>query len=467
MAGPKYVFVFGDIAECPGCGTCRVETESINRTVRLHVADDQLGLVRNRQVPPEAADLIDIALCIHTADRLAARHRDMPSDIVCAVPLRNPEVFGRADVVAELGDLLYWYTGDNWTFDFSTRQRVGRPSEQQLHLPFPVRASDSMEIALWSGGLDSLAGLYNLLMAEANNRFLLVGTGGSTYVHRLQGDVAERAEFRFPGRTKLIRVPFRLDGCEGVQLNSELRARGLAFLLVGAATSACAAISALHVYENGVGAINLPFRASEVAWDHTRAVHPLSLLYVQHWLSLVLGEAFMIRNPFLYETKGQMCEVFQDARLVEDVALTVSCDSRRRDPGLPAQCGCCSSCLLRRQALAAAEVADSTAYLIPDRRQPSERDLRHFLAMQHQIRILGDIYAANSPWDGLYDRYPVLLDVAERIAKAEGGEADGVERCLTDLYRRYLGEWNAVETLFSGVIAAAQTDGTRQSSSRR
>ena len=41
----------------------------------------------------------------------------------------------------------------------------------------------------------------------------------------------------------------------------------------------------LYLYENGIGAINLPYRESAVGLDHSRSVHPLTLLMVSEVVS--------------------------------------------------------------------------------------------------------------------------------------------------------------------------------------
>ncbi len=54
----------------------------------------------------------------------------------------------------------------------------GRLTELQMCMPFadPVQP---VKVALWSGGLDSLAGLYNQLLAESTTKYTLFGTGAN------------------------------------------------------------------------------------------------------------------------------------------------------------------------------------------------------------------------------------------------------------------------------------------------
>lgn len=83
---------------------------------------------------------------------------------------------------------------------------------------------------------------------------------------------------------------------------------------------------ALAVYENGIGAINLPFRASEVGLEHTRSVHPLSMCCVSQFVSMLIGEPFLVHNPFLWSTKAEMCRVLDELDVSDIAWETVSCD---------------------------------------------------------------------------------------------------------------------------------------------
>jgi hypothetical protein len=148
--------------------------------------------------------------------------------------------------------------------------------------------SELSAVTLWSGGLDSLAGLYNRLSGEPSARYILLGTGSNTILHSTQQQVAVRLRSRFPGRIRLVQIPIRLDESTALRKEPRQRSRGFVFMLLGAACAYLAGKTTLSVYENGIGAINLPFRASEVGLDHTRSSHPLSLLYMSNLVTELL-----------------------------------------------------------------------------------------------------------------------------------------------------------------------------------
>jgi hypothetical protein len=159
---------------------------------------------------------------------------------------------------------------------------------------------------------------------------VLFGTGSSDQVYNRQGKVAQTVQSIFPSRCTLFRVPIRFHD-SGMQLKNKLsRSRGVVFTLIGAACAYLMGQRVLCVYENGIGAINLPYRASAVGLDHSRSVHPLTLLMVSDVVSELLGEEFRVKNPFLLWTKAKMCKALAEDARNHLPPLTMSCDSPHR-----------------------------------------------------------------------------------------------------------------------------------------
>lgn len=385
MEQPDYTYTLADITNLYGRG--RVECVDHRKSNRFlsHIAvrDNQLRRRAKAWIPAEVADLIDLAVVVHEADRLSIRRGDMPCHIHVIVPVRRPDLFDDPAVRDLLRDALHWYTEDHWTFEFTRRTSYGRLAEQPCLLS-DVNASRPVEVALWSGGLDCLAGLCaRLLVApDADTRYVLVETGSNSYIHTVQGRVATAIAGMVAdlAEVTLVRVPIHPHNTGHRRKNELMRSRGFTFLLIGAAQALLEGQNALYVYENGLGAINLPFRPSEVGLDHARSVHPLSLLRMGALVSEVLGAPFSFCNPFIFSTKAQMCAALGSIGAHALVADTVSCDRRHRAQRM--QCGHCSSCLLRRQALAVEGIPDETAYVVNMPGRPGRRDdVTHLRAM--------------------------------------------------------------------------------------
>jgi len=137
------------------------DLESHGTPAGFFVDDREIADEVARVLPPLLADMVDIALAVHTTDRLALRALDRGSNwsrrLEVAVCVRCPEMW--TDVLRErrLEKLLSFLTEDAWQLTFVPRQDSLRSSEVQDHL-FTRSGDDDPEVSLFSGGLDSLAG---------------------------------------------------------------------------------------------------------------------------------------------------------------------------------------------------------------------------------------------------------------------------------------------------------------------
>ena len=446
MCPSNYTFTFDHIGEKLKKGQLRLIDHITNQTrsVRVAVDDYKLPFKHYQATPPLLADLTDLAAAVHIADRLSKNQKDLPRHILIRLPIRQSDILDKPLIHQKLQDLLYWFTEDEWSFEFLPYTKDGRSSELRPCLPLPQIAMYPTCVVLWSGGLDAFAGLYQQLKREQQINYTLFGTGGNDMIAHAQRCTAAAIEQLFPGRTKLVQLPLRLSESRTLRKSSSARSRGFVFMLLGAVCAYQEGQSILYVYENGIGAINLPFRASEVGLDHSRSVHPLSLHYMGELFSSILGEPFTFQNPFLFQTKAQMCRepLFTDAAEVIFTS-TISCDSRHRKR--PIQCGYCSSCLLRRQAIAVQGIADETPYQITDtlfgKRKRSYGT--HYYAMFEQVQTMRKLLASPEPWEGLTQQYKHgrLEDISEKMSKQEYDVKDQI----LHLYQTYVSEWESVK----------------------
>jgi hypothetical protein len=161
------------------------------------------------------------------------------------------------------------------------------------------------------------------------------------------------------------------------------------------------------------------------------------------------GSPFEFRNPYLYQTKGQMCRHPAMRRLAPYVKTTFSCD------GFPVQvhgkpeCGSCTSCLLRRMSL---EVAGLSEFDPADQyvcdlsalaAKVSEKQLQHLNVMEWQFRKIAQRLGAADPWQCMIGEFPDLQAIASELgARSRGGERE-VGRRLLRLYAKYASEWES------------------------
>jgi 7-cyano-7-deazaguanine synthase in queuosine biosynthesis len=387
-----------------------------------------------------SADMLDLALAIHAIDRIVPRPQNKSLSFYVELPVRVLDVFERNDVKNLLTETLRWYTEDNWHFEFSKRAILGRQKEIQYRFPTETSFTENADFVLWSGGLDSLAGLYTQLNNNPESNYVLVGTGSNTQVHTKQNELAKKIERFFPKRTLLKQVPYSWSNTPSSEKNVYQRARGLVFMLVGVACAYYANRKSLYVYENGIGAINLLYSKGQNNLDQAKSIHPKSLLYVSKLVSAILPTPFEIINPFWLWAKAEMVESLNNTKGIELIKLSSSCDSALRLEDGVTQCGVCSSCLLRRQAINAAGIDDPTEYHSLSIHQNSS----HFFAMNYQVNTIEIALRQSDPWMSLAREYPDLDDIVDHISAESGQENHNLKKGIIRLYSKYTGEWKSL-----------------------
>ncbi|MCT7952892.1 7-cyano-7-deazaguanine synthase [Ancylothrix sp. C2] len=443
-----YTFKFEAILNSNGLVKFIDHFHKKEESIGFIVNDEEFSSRVETKFPSIIADLIDLAVAIYASDRLAVYNLERTQRrIYVFLPLGHPELFNGELLQSKLNELLIWTTGSQWSFEFTKRQVSGRFVEQQPLL-LSTMTPDS-EVALWSGGLDSLAGLYTRLQTTPDQPFTLFGTGSNNIIYSYQGKIAEKVQSIFPNRISLLRVPIHFNNSSQQNKNKLSRVRGVLFTLLGSACAYLMGQKKLFVYENGIGAINLPYSKSTVGLDNSRSVHPQTLLMVSDLVSELVGERFEIKNPFLFWTKAQMCEALAKDSRNNLSSSTVSCDSRHRKK-ITFQCGYCSSCLLRRQALLAANIRDETRYVITHGEHPSKKDPSlYFRHMQAQVNTLDRLFQVSNKsdiqWKYLTQEFIELDDIVDRTFEAEGLSASEMRNSLIQLYQTYVYEWKAVE----------------------
>ncbi len=204
--------------------------------------------------------------------------------------------------------------------------RIKPPRSAELVRKLPIALTDKpTEVALWSGGLDSLAGLCNRMKQYPEKEFILFGTGSNLSVLGKQKEIESVVRQKFPYRVSLTQLPIELRyPSEHPPKNNEFRCRAFVFKVLGAVCAHLENQQELHIYENGFGAINLHYTFSELGLAHARSVNPISLYNTGQFVSKVLGSEFACLNPFLFWTKAEICNIIPEIGLAELAFNTVT-----------------------------------------------------------------------------------------------------------------------------------------------
>lgn len=405
-----------------------------------------------KRLDPLFADLIDLATAVYVSDRLILRrpyrrkkdgtHWRRPMHL--RVAMRELERWADPKASEQLHRLLGWLTDDDWRIEFLPCPG-GATDDTQERL-FDDLPANPAQVALFSGGLDSLLGAA-ADAGGAHGELVLVGAGSQTRMIHRQRQLIDDLSEQMPRSLRSIIVPVGLTAA-GKELGSDRReessqrSRGFVFLSLGIAVAKAAGCDELRVHENGPGALNLPLTAAQQGSMNTRAARPETLAMMSELIRTLTGEPFRVHNPAFFSTKAEMCANAPSA-LGELIASSVSCDGgfTRRNKEAPL-CGVCTSCLLRRQALLAGGLPDVDAADVEkmpgDGLAASRANANPMvLAMLNQARQLDRALSSDRPWEALLRRFPELGDARRAL--------DVTPEQIFELLSRYVSDWRVVD----------------------
>lgn len=353
----------------------RIDLLGGNRTLRHGIS----GVIRNLGklgiYPREVGvDVLVLAAMVHAADtrinRVQTSQDAWTRELGICVPVSDPDLWTQQHAILE--KMLRFLTGDHWTVVFRPRfagmaDLVRRPVKGLQQHGFD-------EVALFSGGLDSLIGAIDRL--EQGFSPLFVSHGGEGAVSKPQKDLfldvvaAYRKGNREPRRVRLG-MSFTDEVAPGI--GREETTRGRSFLFIALAAMAGSGLGhhfSLDVPENGLIALNVPLDSVRLGSLSTRTTHPF---YLHRWNELLsrLGIDGTIINRYWDKTKGEMMEGCLNPDLLRELAgSSLSCahpSAGRWDKSAASRhshCGHCVPCIIRQAAFEHAwgRGADPTGY---------------------------------------------------------------------------------------------------------
>jgi 7-cyano-7-deazaguanine synthase in queuosine biosynthesis len=381
-------------------------------------------------------DLLRVMTSIVCADRLsprksvrlrgAIRNFAWQRTIRLRIAVEDPQKWERAS--SKLADLLHFMTDDSWELTFGTAERPA----QQESLPI-LESERPTEVALFSGGLDSVAGLFARSRANPGI-FLAVSACGNEVRGRLQTAALDALrDLGVEVRSFKLTVQLQNTSRARSRIEATQRTRGLLFLAMGAATASHLSVSSFSIYETGVGCINLPMTSAQVGAQGTRAMHPRTLALFEELLVSVLDHPVRVIAPFFLHTKGELCREAGTA-IARLARVTMSCDEGEGHKlNALEHCGVCTSCLFRRIAVFSCGLnPDPTKYRDLVMRRHGNFELGLFDGHASQLllsKTFADLIAIAPD-----ARFASQLPVESAMTRVES------ERQVVDMYQRYARE---------------------------
>lgn len=314
-------------------------------------------------------DLLNVAAGIYAVDRLIKRNHGSShcSSRSCTVTaaVRDVEFWNQPSIKSQIEDIILFLTDEYWDVSFEPAPKQDGEGRHQhpLRLPMPYQAD---RVALYSGGLDSAAGLASQLIAGVH-KYALVTIGHQAWLRK-------KTQQQLQSLQNLLQIPpllhstvvTGLRGRNAIPLNRQertQRTRSLLFAACAVAVASAYDIQQIEVFENGLGSINFPLMTGAMFGGlATRGAHPTFLRQMSALGSAVVECPLVLSLPFAQMTKAQMLQPLRDHGLALWAQTSGSCvHSSWRIAG-KTHCGTCPSCIERRQAFATVGIAEGDYY---------------------------------------------------------------------------------------------------------
>ena len=376
-------------------------------------------------------DILVLATHVFAADTRISRFSESQDgwtrEIRLIVPVPEPEKWTVAAPI--FVRMLNFLTGDKWNLLFRPRPHNATVISPRHSMSLIAPQFD--DVALFSGGLDSLIGAINSLEKGRKPLFISHASEGAT--SDAQSTLFRALKRHYPGRIfERLRLWMSFpDGfVDGSSGENTTRGRSFLFFALGIfAASGLGRQFSLKVPENGLIAINVPLDPLRLGALSTRTTHPF---YISRWNEALhlLGINGFIENPYWNMTKGEMVSGCSNIALLSKLlSFSLSCSSpvKGRWQGLGVQhCGYCLPCIIRRSAIHATPLRDTTMYTIDDlttrvlnTRQSEGVQIRSFQVAIHRIKQNPElanilIHKPGPLFDESVSRQTAIADVYKR-----------------------------------------------------
>lgn len=430
--------------------------------VNLRLTDVSRALVSD--LPDHLVDLLELAAYVYCADQRARRGTEKLSKagenwrrhLRFVVPVRCHEMWESAAVRGLLEEMLGYLSDDVYTFEFVDSSA---PAEQVQSYFSELTASgngfEPDDIALFSGGLDSLSGAVESL--ASGKRLVLVGHHSAPKVVNVQTDLVQELRRKGFG-SQLFHVTVNVTNTGIDPVEPTQRTRSFLFASLAFVLSQMFDRDRFTFYENGVVSFNLPIAADVLGARATRTTHPKVIRGFEQFFSQLVDRQISVRTPFLWLTRKEVIDRLEGTGHGALLAKSVSCVHPIGWTKEIRHCGTCSQCIDRRFAVLAAGVEQHDVVdgyrvdlLTGDRRyEDMDPSIAYVKFARAIAKLQREQFQAEFPQvSAALHNVPEMpaREVLNRIWDLHQRHAVGVIAVISDATRRYADE------LVSGTLA--------------
>ena len=309
---------------------------------------------------------MEIAAYVFCADRLILRGNKTSVEyhgwsrlFHFVIKVRDWDFWNTIEVKEKLKEALVFMSGDQaYHFTFQPGHST-QPSGLFDGERFQAESQQNSKIILFSGGLDSLAGIVSDLENSSDQLNLVSHRSGQPATAKTQNGLIEALKQCYPNRVKHYKFDCSLHGIG----RKEETQRTRAFLYTSIAYALAHVLSQqeIFVYENGVTSINFPTQQNQMNARASRTTHPKTIAFLENFFHLfteITQPKIKIVTPFLWKTKTDIFHIIDRVGRKDLISSTVSCSHTSHNYGAVTHCGGCSQCIDRRFAAYGSELDD-------------------------------------------------------------------------------------------------------------
>jgi hypothetical protein len=323
---------------------------------------------------PKILDLLEIAIYVFSSDRRVFRgdryglnYNKWARTFNFHIPVRDIDFWKDGKIISSLSESLGFMSGDRkYNFFFEKYKKQAFIDHQPTLFTddiIPLDARNDVDVMLFSGGLDSLAGAIETLNMTKDKKLYLVGHKSNKSTISTQVGLVRTLSEKYKDRITFYGFECHFTGLSSIEETQRTRM----FLFSAIAFAICSHFSKneFFIFENGITSINLLKQADVINARASRTTHPKTIGLLRKFYNGFVKDYKFI-TPYIYKTKTDIMNVFIQFKEENLIASSVSCSATRNNDISSHHCGVCSQCIDRRFAIYAAGLEDYSDNYVND-----------------------------------------------------------------------------------------------------
>lgn len=416
--------------------TTHLDVQGKDKNVNLNI--EHISRTMRGRIQDVLLDVVEVAAYVYCADQRTKRGteglghmgRQWRRRMNFVIPVRRLDVWSSEAVTNALVETLGFLSEDSYSFTFLKAEKP--VEERSPHFSFTDESITPDEIALFSGGVDSLAGAVEDLVGRGK-KLALVGHHSSTKVSKLQKELVRA----FKERGLAQRVFYNSVAVTNSNVTATeytQRTRSFLFASLAAVIARIYGKNRFTFYENGIISLNLPLSKDAMGARSTRTTHPRVIRGFEEIFSAVLDENIEIDTPLQWLTKKEVTQKLKEYGFENLLGMTSSCTRPHHWSKETRHCGLCSQCIDRRFTIMAAGLEENDPesnykidLLCGDRSQDKEIAMAaDYVRLAQKVKSL--------PEDSFAPAFPEVFFAIDHF---KGLTSDEAIKNIHDLHKRH------------------------------